>query len=218
MKDAITNSKTFLLNFNYTLMLYCSVFAYFIASTTQALSQNTPPPGNSSSDLVDKEAQPIAFSASYFGLLVDQNHPWSYGTQTWSKGGPSWGTEYRFFYKDNWTLAINGAFKQLVDQSGQDAPIFSISQETMRIFRVYHPWYLAAGARLSYFVPVRKVMLPYEKDQSRAIDTGAAVSIAAIWIASPRTLAMLTANRWRSLSTTKKQGIEITATALFKIR
>jgi hypothetical protein len=61
-------------------------------------------------------------------------------------------------------------------------------------------------------------MLPYEKDQSRAIDTGAAVSIAAIWIASPRTLAKLTANRWRSMSTTKKQGIEITATALFKIR
>jgi hypothetical protein len=50
MKDAITNSKTFLRNFNYTLMLYCSVFAYFIASTTQALSQNTPPPGNSSSE------------------------------------------------------------------------------------------------------------------------------------------------------------------------
>jgi hypothetical protein len=61
MKDAITNSKTFLRNFNYTLMLYCSVFAYFIASTTQVLSQNTPPPGNSSSDLVDREAQPIAF-------------------------------------------------------------------------------------------------------------------------------------------------------------
>lgn len=166
----------------------------------------------------DLQADPIAFSSSYVGFLLNQNHPWSYGSETWSKGGPSWGMEYRFFYKDKWTLAISGSFKQLEDKLGQDAPFFALSQQTMRMLRVYHPWYLAVGGGISSFIPVRKIMLPYERDQTRALDTGAAIGVASIFIASPKLVIMVSANRWRSLSTSKKQGLEIATTALLSFR
>ena len=164
------------------------------------------------------ENPPVAFPSSYIGILVNQNHPYSYGKDAYSSGGPSWGAEYRFVYKDTWTLAITGSFKQLDDKSNRDVPIFSLSQETLRLIRLYHPWYFAFGAKLLYFVPVRRIMLPYERDQTRSIDTGAAATIAAVWKASDNTAYLISANRWRSLSTSKKQGIEMVATALFTIR
>jgi hypothetical protein len=189
-------------------------FIIFLSATTVARS------GFSSESNFSEitETPPIAFPSSYIGVLLNQNHPYSYGESAYSEGGPSWGAEYRFFYKDTWTLAIAGSFKQLDDASRSDAPIFSLSQETLRLVRLYHPWYFAMGARLLYFVPVRRIMLPYERDQTRSIDTGAAVTVATIWKASNSTAYLLSANRWRSLSTSKKQGIEVVATALFTIR
>jgi hypothetical protein len=164
------------------------------------------------------ESTPILFPSSYFGILLNQNHPYSYGQSEYTSGGPSWGAEYRFFYKDNWTLAISGSFKQLNDLQLKSSPNFALSQETLRLVRLYHPWYFAAGARLQYFVPVRRIMLPYERDQTRAIDNGAAISMAAIWKSSKNTAMIFGVNRWRSLSTSRKQGVEISASTLFTIQ
>lgn len=164
------------------------------------------------------ETSPVLFPSSYVGILVNQNHPYSFGNNDYSNGGPSWGAEYRFFYKDHWTLAITGSFKQLDDAEKVSVPVFSLSQETLRIFRLYHPWYFATGARLQYFVPVRQIMLPYERDQTRSIDNGAALTVATIWKSSEKTAMIFSVNRWRSLSTSRKQGIEISIAALFTVR
>jgi hypothetical protein len=195
---------------------------YFAVALTVLTSAATGYPAENDAGIKfntsNPEAEPTAFASSYFGLILNQNQPWSYGTSTWSEGGPAWGAEYRFFYKDVWTLSLSGQFKKLENMEHLDQNIFTFSQETMRLVRLYHPWYLAAGGRLSYYIPVRQISIPYERDQSRAIDTGAAISLATIWIANPRLTTMLSANRWRSLSTTKRQGIELIATALVTLR
>jgi hypothetical protein len=225
--DKITNMK---LNLSKMALTNCdsqsaariSAKIYLTVAFTIIASAGVAYPAENQADITfnssNPEADPTAFASSYFGLILNQNQPWSYGTTTWSKGGPSWGGEYRFFYKDSWTLSLSGEFKKLEDLTHTDKNIFTFSQETMRLVRLYHPWYLAAGGKFSYYIPVRQISIPYERDQSRAIDTGAAISVATIWITGPHLTTMLSANRWRSLSTTKKQGVELMATALVAIR
>ena len=164
------------------------------------------------------DLQQTAFASSYIGLMINQNHPWSYGNRTWSKGGPSFGAEYRFFYKDEWTLAVSGEFKQLLGVDNTNRPLLVGSQESMKLIRLYHPWYLGIGGRLSSISPVRKVTIPYERDDTRAIETGAAICVSSLLIASPRVAIMLTASRWRSLVTPKRQGIELVMSTLIRVR
>jgi hypothetical protein len=167
---------------------------------------------------LNPENPPQVFSKSLIGIIFNQNSPWGFGNQTWSEGGPSYGGEYRFFYKDTWTLAISGEFKQLLDTDRNDSSWFSLSQESMRVLRLYHPWYLGFGASLMYLVPIRKVAIPYERDQTRIIDTGASASISSIWILNSQMIGMIHISRWRSLSTTKRQGVEVSGSLLFNIR
>lgn len=211
----------FILNSSRSLTRNSAKF-YFTATLAVVASAGIGYSAEKQSDITfessNPEDEPTAFASSYFGFILNQNQPWSYGTSTWSKGGPSWGVEYRFFYKDTWTLAISGEFKQLKNLEHNDENLFALSQETMRLVRLYHPWYLAAGGKLSNYTPVRQISIPYERDETRALDTGAAISVATIWIVGPRVITMLSANRWRSLSTTKRQGVELTATALITFR
>ena len=198
-----------------------AAFYFTFASCLIASPENKTETGLTNSRIViedNPESDPIAFSSSYLGLSLNQNHPVSSGKSTWSRGGSSWGAEYRFFYKDTWTLSISGLFKNLVDLDGDNKSIFSISQETTHLIRVYHPWYLGVGGRLSYYVPVRKISVPYERDQSRSIDTGAAIMVSGIYIVNPRLCGMISANRWRSLSSSYRHGYEFLATALLSIR
>ncbi len=160
------------------------------------------------------DIQPVAFAPIYVGVLINENHPWSFGQRTWSKGGTSFGLEYRYFYKDTWTLAVSGEFKQLSDLDGHDKSLFIGSQESMRLIRLYHPLYLGIGGKLSYISPVVKVSVPYDRDDTRTIDIGMSMTMSAIWITNPRVTTMLTVSRWRSASTTKRQGIEIAASLL----
>jgi hypothetical protein len=200
------------------LTLFCFSFVF----STISLSQQIQNKGNGDvfapTDLSALENDPIAFSPSYLGLSLNQNRPWSYGESTWSDGGPSWGAEYRFFYKDKWTLSLSGSFKNLKDLEHETSPLFSISQESARLMRIYHPLYIAVGGKLSYLVPVRKISIPYEREQSRSIDTGASIGVSAFYMAKDGFVVQLSASRWRSLTTLKRQGIEIAITALAAIR
>ena len=169
-------------------------------------------------EAVNYEFQPQAFSDSYFGLILNQNHPWSYGQSTWAKGGPSFGGEYRFFFKDSWTVAISGEFKQLADAEGNNKALLIGSQESMKLVRLYHPLYLGVGGKLSNYSPVKAISFPYERDDTRAVDNGVSLCLSALWISNPRMAVMLTASRWRSLSTTKRQGLELALSTLVKFR
>ena len=195
-----------------------AVFLLLWMTPEVTFAQSSPPIPADPGDLSALENDPIAFAPSYLSLIFNQNRPWSYGERTWSDGGASWGAEYRFFYKDKWTLSLAGTFKDLKDQEGNDAPYFTISQESSRLARVYHPFYLSAGGKLNYLVPVRKIVIPYERDQSRAIDTGATLCVSAVYIAKDGVVVQLSAGRWRSLSTLKSQGFELSLSAMVAIR
>ena len=185
---------------------------------TKARAPAKKPSTNQAQETSISEYQPIAFGVSYIGISLNKNEPLADGTRTWSTGVASWGGEYRFFYKDQWTLALSAEFKGLKDHSGEDLSLFTASQETMRIVRIYHPFYLTLGGRLSYYVPVKQTAIPYERDPTRPLDTGGALSIGSIWITSPNVLMLLRSNRWMSFSSTKNQGVEFLATVLFNIR
>jgi hypothetical protein len=224
----IFNRRNFLVRNLWRLSYYITMLIVSDLSVSFADS-NTPMPGKTSvpakktstsqdQDTAISEYQPIAFGVSYIGISLNKNEPLADGTRTWSTGVASWGGEYRFFYKDQWTLALSTEFKGLKDLSGEDLSLFTASQETMRIVRIYHPFYLTLGGRLSYYVPVKHTAIPYERDPNRPLDTGGALSIGSIWIASPNVLMLLRSNRWMSFSSTKNQGVEFLATALFNIR
>ncbi len=167
---------------------------------------------------VNLEADPVAFSPSYIGFILNQNQPSGFGLETWSAGGPSWGAEYRFFYKDRWSLSVSGSFKQLYGVDRSEASLFALSQESTRITRLYHPIYVGICGRLSYLVPVNKIEVPYTRDQSRLIDTGAGLGLSMLMITEKGFVMALSAHRWRSLSTTKRQGFEMVLSGLVSIR
>lgn len=164
------------------------------------------------------ELSPIAFKSSYLGVLVNQNFALYDNQKGFAPPKTSWGIEYRFFYKDEWTLAISGEFKGQPDSGKRERSVFSISQETTKIFRLYHPWYIAAGGRISYHIPVKKISIPYERDQDRNLYPGGALSLATIYKPNDRLLLLLGAHRWTSLSTQSEQGFSTVFSALVPIR
>lgn len=159
-------------------------------------------------DRTNPESPPLAFRSSYLGLFINQNY--SPQREPGAIGAPktSWGAEYRFFYKDLWTLSVTGSFKGQEDSEGRQRSNFSISQETTGLFRIYHPWYATAGGRISYIVPVRRISIPYERDHERNMDTGGALSFGTLVLVDERLIIMLSGHRWTSFSSRKNQGFE----------
>lgn len=190
--------------------------SYPLAVIAQTRADETSSPNLSES--INLEYEPVAFAPSYLGLLLNQNQPSGYGLQTWSSGGPSWGAEYRFFYKDQWSLSVTGSFKQLYGADKSETSLFALSQESTRVARLYHPIYVGIGGRLSYLVPVNKIEIPYTRDQSRLIDTGAGLGLSMLMITDQGFIISVAAHRWRSLSTTRREGFELSLAALISIR
>lgn len=178
--------------------------------------------GNSSKEEspspTESENTPIAFKTSYFGLLINRNFGFKANKGHFASPRTSWGTQYRFFYKDEWTLALTAEFQGGADVDNRFGANFSIAQETQKIIRVYHPWYMALGGRVSYHVPVKKIALPYERDQSRDVYTGGALSGGFLYIANEKTILMFNGHRWTSLSVQKDNGTTMALTALFMLR
>lgn len=184
-------------------------------------SEQSPPSPSKSNPTVqplNSESTPIAFKSSYVGLIVNRNYGFEANGARFTSPKTSWGAEYRFFYKDEWTLALTGEFQGRSNFENRYSSTFMLAQETQKIVRIYHPWYVSAGGRLSYHVPVRKISIPYERDQDREVYTGGALSAAAMLILNDRLILMLGAHRWTSLSTQKENGLSTALTMLMMIR
>jgi hypothetical protein len=181
-------------------------------------SQPNSSESNAAAQSINSEATPIAFKSSYVGLIVNRNYGFEANGARFTSPKTSWGVEYRFFYKDEWTLALAGEFQGRSNLDNRYSSTFTLAQETQKIVRIYHPWYVSAGGRLSYHVPVRKISIPYERDQDREVYTGAALSAAAMLILNERLILVLGAHRWTSLSTQKENGLSTALTMLMMIR
>lgn len=188
------------------------------AKTDLSIQNNDPASQLAGADSNALESSPIAFKSSYVGVLINQNFALYDNQKGFAPPKTSWGIEYRFFYKDEWTLAISGEFKGQPDSDRRERSVFSISQETMKIFRLYHPWYIAAGGRISYHIPVKKISIPYERDQDRSLYPGGALTLATIYKPNESLLLLLEAHRWTSLSTQSEQGFSTVFSALVPIR
>lgn len=173
---------------------------------------------NAAAQSLNSEATPIAFKSSYVGLIVNWNYGFEADDGRFTSPKASWGAEYRFFYKDEWTLALTGQFQGRSNFENRYSSTFALAQETQKIVRIYHPWYVSGGGRLSYNIPVRKISIPYERDQDRDVYTGAALSAAAMLILNDRLILMLGAHRWTSLSTQKENGLNTALTMLMMMR
>jgi hypothetical protein len=181
-------------------------------------SQPNSSESNAAAQSINSESTPIAFKSSYVGLIVNRNYGFEANGARFTSPKTSWGAEYRFFYKDEWTLALAGEFQGRSNFDNRYSSTFTLAQETQKIVRIYHPWYVSGGGRLSYHVPVRKISIPYERDQDREVYTGAALSAAAVLIFNERLILMLGAHRWTSLSTQKENGLSTALTMLMMIR
>ena len=173
---------------------------------------------NAALQVINSEATPIAFRSSYAGLILNRNYGFDANRTRLTSPKTSWGAEYRFFYKDEWTLALTGEFQGRSDVENRYSSTFTLAQETQKIARIYHPWYVSAGGRISYHVPVRKISIPYERDQNREVYTGGALSASVILILNERLILMFNAHRWTSLSSQKENGLGTALTALIMIR
>jgi|688.fasta_scaffold19221_5 hypothetical protein len=205
------------------LSLITATHSVIAAENNESLTRSDQPPPDSSdpntlAKALNSEATPIAFKSSYVGLIVNRNYGFDANGARFTAPKTSWGAEYRFFYKDEWTLALTGEFEGRSSLENRYSSTFTLAQETQKIIRIYHPWYFSAGGRLSYHVPVRKISIPYERDQDRDVYTGAALSAAAMFILNDRFILMLGAHRWTSLSTQKENGLSTALTMLMMIR
>jgi hypothetical protein len=165
------------------------------------------------------EDTPVIFKTSYIGAILNQNYTTHSSNKVLTAPRVSLGAEYRFFYKDEWTLAITGEFKgQSSRRENKNNASFTISQETQKIMRIYHPWYFSTGGRFSYHIPIKKVSIPYDRDQDRNVFTSGAITASTLLGINENTLIMLSAQRWTSLSSQKENGFSTAITTLMTIR
>jgi hypothetical protein len=199
-------------------MSLTSVSAYSQPVDSKKIDNIDSKPPNKMSDFSSSENFPLAFRPSYASLLINQTYTIANKDGRFTEPKLSWGAEYRFFYKDQWTLSVNGEFNGREDIAQEEQSTFNISQETMRILRLYHPWYLTLGGRLSYMIPVKKISIPYERDPKRNMDTGGSISIGSVFIVNERVTIMLSSHRWTSFRTSKNQGLSNIFTVLTPLR
>ena len=69
------------------------------------------------------------------------------------------------FYPNNyWQLGITGQFRKFLDKTtNRDLNLFTISQESFKRVRLYHPFYFNYGFALLYIIPTENLSFPLQK-------------------------------------------------------
>lgn len=150
-----------------------------------------------------------AFKDNYLSVELVRNQPFSSSQNQFIGGDISQFFSFRHTLRDQWLMGVNVGFKRFKTKlEKRHVSLFTVSQESLRLIRLYHPLYLAIGPKLFYLLPTRGKKLPPEKETeyNREIGIGFAASLQYIFY--KRFLLHARLELWRGVNREVFQGTE----------
>lgn len=106
-------------------------------------------------------------------------------------------------------VSVSTGFKTLHKFDQTETNYFSVTQKSLRLFRIYHPAWFGIGAEGLYMVGAERPTLPYVRDKVVPPDFGVGVSASILYLVSPRLLVHADIARWRGTTTNKLHVIDV---------
>jgi hypothetical protein len=146
---------------------------------------------------------------NYISLELVRNQPFSTSQQEFTGGDVSQFFGFKHTLRDQWLMGVSVGFKRLKTiEENKHVTLFTVSQESMYLFRVAQSTYFALGPKLLYLLPTKGKKIPPEKERDYRREIGAAVSFACYHQFYKRFLASIRVERWRGLNREVFQGVE----------
>ena len=116
---------------------------------------------------------------------------------------------YRRLISNEWVMGGMANFKIFNRRdTGSELPILTLSHESLRIIRLWHPAYLLAGFKWDLMVPVRETARPISRSNERPKQFGVALT-ATVQVEIVRGwMGLLRLDRWRGTADSHLHGIE----------
>ncbi len=167
------------------------------------------------------------FEQAYWGVELTSNTPVGKTAERLGSGGGSGDVQpmiaYRYRLSTGWMLGVNGGFKGLKRGSAEstdskdsgdskvnskDLAVLAFGYESLKGWRLYHPFYFFAGGKFQYLLPAAEAVLPIHRDDEFRSEFGCAVSAMLAFKPAGPWLMTARIDRWRGLTTTQLQGYE----------
>jgi len=153
--------------------------------------------------------QQQAFHPIYLGLGVHKANPISIAENEYKRGGIGSKLSYRFFLHDEWAVGLSGGFKTLTKDSDLKETFLTLSQETQRLFRIYHPFWLGLGTQIMYIAGVENSGFPIERDPTQPPQVGVGAGISLFYIMNSSLLTHGDVSRWRGTASNRLHVLEV---------
>lgn len=160
---------------------------------------------------IDSSSMPFknAFQPIYIGGGLSKVSPVSIAENAYVGGATGSNIHYRFFLHDKWVVSVAGGFKILTKEFDGNETFVTFAQESQRLFRIYHPFWLAAGTKAMYIACVEKIGFPFERNTDQPPQVGAGIGMSLYYLATPTILVHGDLWRWRGTATNRMHVLEI---------
>lgn len=163
------------------------------------------------------EGEPSPFRPTYVRIEWGKNFPMAYTQQRLSPGTYEPILTYVHDLDAHWLMGFGGQFKVLRrDASNRaDTPptrylaLLTLVHETLFAYRLTHPFYLLAGAKILYILPSGNARLPLTRDNEFQVEIGGALTVQVAAQVFQDKFLSLRLDRWRGTRTQELQGSEV---------
>ena len=120
---------------------------------------------------------------------------------------PQIGFSYRYNY--NWDLEVRaGLLRYETLESGTtELSILNLGFSSVRLFRLYHPVYLGAGAGVAYYYPSQRRTPPFQRHDEIGFESGAQIRGKILYLREDGNVWTLYLERWRSTRSYRLHGV-----------
>jgi hypothetical protein len=157
---------------------------------------------------------PDGYSKDYLFLQITQDVPLAASQDDLRASGKfNLGLDYRHLLGTHWMVGVHYRIRSFERKNSQSLSILSLSNQTQRIMRLYHPFYALIGTEWSYMIPTRSLSLPLTKDPEYQTEIGVGLNASLWYYINSRLLLELRGARWRGTKTNRLHGWESTLSA-----
>lgn len=130
-----------------------------------------------------KRELPRFLQKNYYLLKITRSYPSEQNRLDLDAKDAGYGLGYTFVIRQQYLVSLVAGFHSLSHiPSGEDFSYFTIYNESLRLFRLYHPLYLTVGGRIGYMIPTEGNSLPLKqnKEFENEIMLGASAGLALV--------------------------------------
>ncbi len=161
-----------------------------------------------------KDFSKRAFRRIYLGASYSKSNPVSFSESYYQASIPSSNIQYRHTMGDEWIISLSAGFKPFKDLEENNPreevlPFFTFTQDSVRLFRIYHPTWAGAGFRIMQLIGAEKASIPYVRDPKNPPQVGAGMTMGLYHHATDNMMLHIEFSRWRSTAHNRLHAAEL---------